>query len=65
MPITSVVMMSVDRRPMRSPSRPKKKPPTGRKRNATPNVAKAISVPTAGSASGKNSSSKTSAAAVP
>jgi hypothetical protein len=64
-PITSVVMMSVARRPMRSPMWPNRMPPSGRNTKPNPNVRNAVSVPTAGSACGKNSWPNTSAAAVP
>jgi hypothetical protein len=37
-PITSVVMMSVERRPIRSPRWPKRNPPIGRTANPTPNA---------------------------
>jgi hypothetical protein len=65
MPMSSVVTMSVSRRPIRSPMLPKMIPPIGRTANPTPNVAKAARVPAPPSLSLKNSSSKTSAAAVP
>jgi hypothetical protein len=64
-PITSVVTMSVARRPMRSPRWPNRMPPSGRNKNATANVANAVNVPTAGSNCGKNRLPNTSAAAVP
>jgi hypothetical protein len=64
-PITSVVMTSVSRRPILSPRWPNRTPPSGRTRKPTPKVAKASSVPVAGSASLKNSLLNTSAAAVP
>ena len=64
-PITSVVMISVSRRPMRSPRCPKRMPPKGRATKPTPNVAKATSVPAPGTASEKKRSPNTSAAAVP
>jgi hypothetical protein len=44
---------------------PKRMPPSGRTAKPTPNVAKAAKVPAPPSLSLKNSSSKTSAAAVP
>ena len=46
MPISSVVTISVSRRPMRSPMLPNRIPPSGRTAKPTPNVAKAASVPT-------------------
>ena len=63
-PITSVVMISVSRRPIRSPRWPNSIPPNGRATNPTPNVANAISVPEPDAGS-KNRSPNTSAAAVP
>ena len=57
-------MISVSRRPMRSPRWPKIMPPNGRATKPTPNVAKAISVPEP-EAESKNRSPNTSAAAVP
>jgi hypothetical protein len=63
-PITSVVMISVSRRPMRSPRWPNSIPPNGRATKPTPKVAKAISVPDP-EAGSKNRSPNTSAAAVP
>ena len=64
-PMISVVRISVSRRPIRSPMCPKTTPPSGRNTNPTPNVANAVSVPTAGSACGKNNTLNTRAAAVP
>ena len=66
MPISSVVTISVSRRPMRSPMLPNRIPPSGRTAKPTPKVAKAASVPTPEPAlSLKNRSPNTSAAAVP
>jgi hypothetical protein len=52
-------------RPMRSPKWPKIRPPTGRAMNPIANVASDDSVPVAGSADGKNTVGKTTAAATP
>jgi hypothetical protein len=65
MPMINSEITSIDLRPTRSPKWPKMMPPTGRAAKPTPNVANAASVPTVGSAVGKNSSLKISAAAVP
>jgi hypothetical protein len=64
-PITSVVMIRVSRRPMRSPRWPNSTPPSGRTTNPTPKVANAASVPAPDPESLKNRSPNTSAAAVP
>jgi len=64
-PMMSREITSIDLRPTRSPKWPKTMPPTGRAANPTANVANADSVPISGSAFGKNSLLKTSAAAVP
>ena len=64
-PISSRVAISVRLRPSRSPKWPKRMEPTGRKKNATPNVANAATVPAAGPSAGKNTGANTSAAAVP
>jgi hypothetical protein len=65
MPITSRVTTSTVLRPTLSPKWPKMIPPMGRAMNPVAEVAKASSVPVSGSASGKNSLLKTSAAAEP
>jgi hypothetical protein len=64
-PMSRSVRTSMFLRPSRSPKCPKTTPPSGRATNPTANVAKASSVPTSGSNSGKKSLLKTSAAAVP
>jgi hypothetical protein len=61
----TVVMIRVERRPIRSPRWPNRTPPNGRTTKPTPKVAKAAIVPAAGSASVKKSWLKTRAAAVP
>ena len=64
-PMISSEITSIDLRPTRSPKWPKMMPPSGRATKPTAKVANAASVPAVGSTFGKNSSSKTSAAAVP
>ena len=67
MPIAIVnsAVMNAFLRPNLSPKCPHTTPPSGRARNATPNTLNDSSAPDVGLASGKNSSGKTSAAAVP
>jgi hypothetical protein len=64
-PISTSVITSMRLRPTRSPKCPNSTPPIGRARNPAANVPNAARVPTNGSAVGKNSCGKTSAAAVP
>jgi hypothetical protein len=64
-PMISRDSTSIDLRPTRSPKCPKTMPPSGRAAKPTAYVLNARRVPTSGSASGKKSLSKTSAAAVP
>src|SRR6185436_1783380 len=64
-PMIKSEITSMDLRPTRSPKWPNTIPPTGRAAKPTPKVAKAASVPIVGDTLGKNSLSKTSAAAVP
>lgn len=65
MPIIQTVSINMRLRPSRSPKWPKMTPPSGRKRNPTPKVANAASVPIAGLTCGKNSRLNTSAAVMP
>ncbi len=64
-PMISSVHTKVRLRPMMSPKWPNRIDPTGRAKNATPNVANDARVPIAGLTSGKNTVGNTSAAAVP
>ncbi len=64
-PMIMSEVTSIALRPMRSPKCPKITPPSGRAAKPTANVPKAESVPISGLEPGKNSSPKTSAAAVP
>jgi len=61
----SSVAISAFFRPSRSPKYPKTAAPTGRDRNATPNVPIDAIVATVGPRCGKNTVGNTSAAAVP
>ncbi len=65
MPIPITVVISVTRRPIRSPMAPKTRPPTGRRKNPTANVANDASWATTGVSPVKNTLGKTAADARP
>jgi hypothetical protein len=62
-PIKNKLAISAGLRPWRSPNMPNNRPPSGRVTKPTPYVINDKSTPVAGATSGKNTRSKTSAAA--
>ena len=65
MPMPTTVIIRVTLRPMRSPIAPKTRPPMGRRKNPTANVANDDSWATTGSSPAKNTAGNTAADAKP